>query len=81
MTKQQAREKAEIEFHTTGREIFLDDLAMEIYAIAFFKWAYYNCDMAEGGRDNDMWTNIYMDEEGEPTEYTTAKLLTEFEKI
>ena len=74
MTKQQAREKAEIEFHTTGRDIFLDDLAMEIYAAAFAEWTENN---NYAKIKNGNWADIW---QIDLKEYTRAELLIEFEK-
>ena len=83
MTKQQAREKAEIEFHTTGRDIFLDDLAMEIYAAAFAEWKdgkWFKTTMIDAN-EKVVWTNVYTDTTKHDIYYTTAELLIEFEKM
>lgn len=77
MTKQQAREKAEIEFHTTGREIFLDDLAMEIYTEAFTEWSYAGGWFKRVANGKNIWYRSYLKD---TKQYNFSDLIQLFEQ-
>ena len=79
MTKQQAYELAWQEFSNIERtESNLRNRAMEIYAAAFAEWTadYWVC--IEKNETESIW---YSNRDDINIEYTTAELITEFEKL
>lgn len=79
MTKQQAYELACNEFpeFSHGRE--KKDRAMEIYAAAFAEWKEEKYEISDGL--SFKWQSKTWAENNDISEYTTAELLIEFEKL
>ena len=78
MNKQQAYELACKEYpeHSHAKE--KRDRAMEIYAAAFAEWTQDNGYLLKNTPSNNIWFTV---RHRSDTEYTTAELLIEFEKI